>query len=249
MDSATAAAIRSAMAAPSGLFLVTGPTGSGKTTTLYAALNEMNCPDRKLLTIEDPIEYGLQNCLQAEVDLSAGRTFSAVLRSFLRHDPDKIFIGEIRDGETAEIALRAALTGHLVLTTLHTATPREALLRLEEMGLERPLLLSCLRGILSQRLLRLNCPNCSQQDSFAVDLPPQLAPLARKNFRRGIGCDRCGGSGTVGRRAFFEFFSVDESSPIESATGISCLVRSGMAAPSAGEISLEEFLQQMPWNR
>ncbi|MDR0679087.1 MAG: GspE/PulE family protein, partial [Puniceicoccales bacterium] len=159
MDSATTAAIRAAMAAPSGLFLVTGPTGSGKTTTLYAALNEMDCSDRKVLTIEDPIEYELQNCLQTSVELSVGRTFATVLRSFLRHDPDKIFVGEIRDRETAEIALRAALTGHLVLATLHTATPREALLRLEEMGLERPLLLSCLRGILSQRLLRLNCPD------------------------------------------------------------------------------------------
>ncbi|MDR2664169.1 MAG: GspE/PulE family protein [Puniceicoccales bacterium] len=247
MDAATATAIRAALASPSGLFLVTGPTGSGKTTTLYAALSEMDCPDKKVLTIEDPIEYDLQNCLQAAVDLSVGRTFSTVLRSFLRHDPDKIFVGEIRDGETAEIALRAALTGHLVLTTLHTATPREALLRLEEMGLERPLLLSCLRGILSQRLLRLNCPDCRGPENS--ELPPQLARLRRENLRRGIGCDSCGGRGTVGRRAFFEFLSVNEKSFQEDGAGIGSLVRAGMGALSAGEVPLEEFLQQMPWNR
>jgi type II secretory ATPase GspE/PulE/Tfp pilus assembly ATPase PilB-like protein len=247
MDPATAAAIRAAVAAPSGLFLVTGPTGSGKTTTLYAALNEMDCPDRKVLTIEDPIEYELQNCLQASVELSVGRTFATVLRSFLRHDPDKIFVGEIRDRETAEIALRAALTGHLVLSTLHTATPRKALLRLEEMGLERPLLLSCLRGILSQRLLRLNCPDCSEPD--CSELPPRLAQLPREKLRRGKGCSRCGGRGTVGRRAFFEFFSLEGPDIVGSAAGIGSLVRSGMDTLSAGEISSEEFLQQMPWNR
>jgi type II secretory ATPase GspE/PulE/Tfp pilus assembly ATPase PilB-like protein len=250
-DPAIISAIREAANAQSGLFLVTGPTGSGKTTTLYAALGELDCGDIKVLTIEDPIEYELQNCMQASVDLSLGRTFSTVLRSFLRHDPDKIFVGEIRDEETGQIALRAALTGHLVLSTLHTATPLEALVRLVEMGLEKSLLLSCLRGILSQRLLRLNCRHCSEEYAVDGNLPPPMDRLAGKTLRRGAGCSHCGGSGYEGRRAFFEFLPAEkivansEQLPVQ----IDSLVADGLEAVGRGEVSLEEFMQQMPWNR
>jgi general secretion pathway protein E len=248
MDPTAAAAIRAAVAAPSGLFLVTGPTGSGKTTTLYAALAELDCSRIKVLTVEDPIEYELKNCLQSAVDLPMGRGFAAVLRAFLRHDPDKIFVGEIRDGETAQIALRAALTGHLVLASLHTATAAEALLRLREMGLAEPLLLSCLRGVLCQRLLRLNCPHCAVADDFPDPLPPQLAAIPRASLRRGRGCSLCGGSGYGRRRAFFEFFPAEELAAGQPARA-SSLVGAGMAAVAGGEVALEEFMQQMPWNR
>ena len=251
IDRASVSAIREAMAAPSGLFLVIGPTGSGKTTTLYAALGELNCGDIKVLTIEDPIEYELQNCMQASVDLAVGRTFSTVLRSFLRHDPDKIFVGEIRDGETAQIALRAALTGHLVVSTLHTATAQEAILRLVEMGLEKSLLLSCLRGILSQRLLRLNCTHCSAECVADESLAPALNRLAGKKLRRGTGCSHCGGSGYEGRRAFFEFVSCEELMTNFAGHGGSGsqMVSAGIETVARGEIALEEFMQQMPWNR
>ncbi|MDR1435673.1 MAG: GspE/PulE family protein [Puniceicoccales bacterium] len=252
MDDGVRAELRSSIGAPSGMLIVSGPTGSGKTTTLYAAIGELQRDEIKVLTIEDPIEYELQNCMQASVDLPLGRTFSSVLRAFLRHDPDKIFVGEIRDGETAQIALRAALTGHLVLTTLHTATAAEAILRLVEMGLEKSLLLSCLRGILSQRLLRLNCRHCSKEWTADGNLPEKLERLRGKTMRRGIGCKHCGGSGYAGRKAFFEFlhFGDKGGSGLESLPSeMNSLAQSGLEAVEGGEISLEEFMQQMPWNR
>jgi type II secretory ATPase GspE/PulE/Tfp pilus assembly ATPase PilB-like protein len=248
IDPATVSRIRGAISAQSGLFLVTGPTGSGKTTTLYAALGEMDRGSIKVLTIEDPIEYELQNCMQASVDLPIGRTFSAVLRSFLRHDPDKIFIGEVRDEETAQIALRAALTGHLVISTLHTATPQEAIVRLVEMGLEKNLLISCLRGVLNQRLLRRNCAHCSTEHVVDGKLPQQLNMLNGKKLRRGTGCKHCGGSGYEGRRAFFEFLSIEELTT-DSNCHLGTMVAEGLEAVIGGDIALEEFMNQMPWNR
>jgi type II secretory ATPase GspE/PulE/Tfp pilus assembly ATPase PilB-like protein len=251
MPNSIADAVRSAVEAPSGLFLVVGPTGSGKTTTLYAALRELHRPNLKILTVEDPVEYEMEGCLQAPVDLAVGRTFSSVLRAFLRHDPDKIFVGEIRDGETAQVALRAALTGHLVLSTLHAATPGESLLRLEKMGVESSLLTLCLRGILSQRLLRLNCPKCSAPDETA-QIPPSLSRhVSRGRLRRGIGCPSCCGTGQVGRRAVFEFFPADsrEGFVLRDPERPAKLVAEGLALLEAGLVSAGEFLKQLPWNR
>jgi general secretion pathway protein E len=240
--------IRGIVGASSGLLLVTGPTGSGKTTTLYAALQELGDSGGKILSIEDPVEYEIENCLQTPVDLALGRTFSSVLRAFLRHDPDKIFVGEIRDGETAQIALRAALTGHLVVSTLHTATARDALVRMEEMGVDRVLLSTCLRGILSQRLLRLNCPHCAAPDIPSA-IPPPLATVAKKKFRRSPGCRCCAMSGHGGRRAIFEFLAFPEKRNASDKISGETLVARGVECVEAGEISVEEFSQQLPWNR
>jgi type IV pilus assembly protein PilB len=254
MGEDTAASIRRIVEGGTGLFLVTGPTGSGKTTTLYAALRELGRPCDKILTVEDPVEYEIDGCLQTPVDPALGRTFSTVLRAFLRHDPDGIFVGEIRDGETAQIALRAALTGHLVLSTLHTATAREALLRLEEMGVDGPLLRTCLRGILAQRLLRRNCPHCAATEEITGELPPPLSDIPRGNFRRGSGCDRCGGTGQLGRCAIFEFTDFAKEMAGEGTAKIPTptaptLTGQGKELVRSGEISGEEFARQLPWNR
>ncbi|MDR2341242.1 MAG: GspE/PulE family protein [Puniceicoccales bacterium] len=240
---------------PSGLFLVIGPTGSGKTTSIYAALQEINSDDVKLLTIEDPIEYELDGILQVSVDLAADRTFSSILRSFLRHDPDKILVGEIRDRETAQTALQAALTGHLVLTTLHTATVEEALLRLHEMGVDPFLLSCCLRGVLSQRLLRLNCPNCSETcPKDAIDKFPEiLRHIPPDHLKFGKGCDQCGQTGHRGQRAVFELFSMDDSARENVALGNFARLKSteSLADQAAtwvaeGILCPAEFLEQIP---
>ncbi|MDR3117186.1 MAG: GspE/PulE family protein [Puniceicoccales bacterium] len=233
------------LATGSGLLLAIGPTGSGKTTTLYALLEEWRGREQKILTVEDPVEYALEGALQVSVDLAVGRTFSTVLRAFLRHDPDVIFVGEIRDGETAEVALRAALTGHLVLSTLHTATADEALLRLAGMGLDRDLLSTCLRALLGQRLLRLNCPHCAAplEEEALANLPGELwAGSDPSALRRGTGCVHCAGKGFLGRRAVFTLQGgADCNTPTLAAEGKK-LLHSGSLAP-------EEFLRQLPWDR
>ncbi|MDR1456457.1 MAG: GspE/PulE family protein [Puniceicoccales bacterium] len=248
-------ATRHIMQLTSGLFLVIGPTGSGKTTSIYAALQEINSDDVKLLTIEDPIEYELDGILQVPVDLAVGRTFSSVLRSFLRHDPDKILVGEIRDRDTAQTALQAALTGHLVLTTLHTATAEEALLRLQEMGADPFLLSRCLRGILSQRLLRLNCPNCLETyvkdeiDKFS-EILLQISPNCLKF---GSGCAQCGHTGYREQCAIFELFSMDDSTIGKVATGDFSQLKSAKSLADQaitwvadGVLCPAEFLEQIP---
>ncbi|MCH7629301.1 MAG: Flp pilus assembly complex ATPase component TadA [Proteobacteria bacterium] len=204
-----------ALAQPHGIMLVTGPTGSGKTTTLYAALAHLNSHERKLTTIEDPIEYRLPGVVQSQVNPAIGYTFSSALRSFLRQDPDVMMVGEIRDTETAQIAVQAALTGHMILSTLHTNTAAGAVTRLLDMGVEPFLLSSVLTGVLAQRLVRRLCPHC--REPYKAD----KAVLARlgvakgdqedgwRMFWRPVGCEQCRNTGYAGRMAVFEFIRID----------------------------------------
>lgn len=196
-----------------GFILVTGPTGSGKTTTLYAALEHIKSIEKNIMTIEDPVEYRLEMINQAQVNLKSGLTFARGLRSFLRQDPDIILVGEIRDKETAEIAFQAALTGHLVLSTLHTNDAPSTITRLHDMGIEKYLLSSSiLNGILAQRLARKNCPHCLtayQPDKKMMDWL-NLAENSQ-TFYKGAGCEKCRGKGYSGRVALFELLIPDEN--------------------------------------
>jgi general secretion pathway protein E len=200
---------------PHGIFLVTGPTGSGKSTTLYSALKRINIPDRKIITIEDPVEYQMDGINQIQANPQIGLTFSAGLRHIVRQDPDVIMIGEIRDLETAEIAIRSALTGHLVFSTLHTNDAPGAVTRLVDMGVEDYLLASSLIGILAQRLVRVNCSECKRPErtptralreaGFDVDGLGDIVEL-----HRGRGCEKCGHSGYESRIGIFELLDVGE---------------------------------------
>jgi len=201
------------LALPHGIVLVTGPTGSGKTTTLYAALSRINDVERKIVTIEDPIEYHLHGINQIQVSTKAGLTFGRGLRSILRHDPDVILVGEIRDLETAEIAVQASLTGHLVFSTLHTNDAPGALTRLVDMGIEPYLVASSLEMVLAQRLVRLSCPHCKERVTTDDDptLRAELGDDAPEAFYVGRGCRHCQGSGYLGRTGIFEMMTIDES--------------------------------------
>jgi len=191
---------------PYGIILVTGPTGSGKTTTLYAALSQINDVERKIITIEDPVEYHLRGINQIQVSTKAGLTFASGLRSILRHDPDVILVGEIRDKETAEIAVQASLTGHLVFSTLHTNDAPGALTRLVDMGIEPYLVASTLEGVVAQRLVRIICPDCAEE--YTPDNPErirmELGGYMPERLLRGKGCPRCQGMGYLGRKGIFE---------------------------------------------
>ena len=199
-----------------GIILVTGPTGSGKTTTLYAALNRVHSEEKNIITIEDPVEYQLKGIGQINVNPKIGLKFASGLRSILRQDPDVIMVGEIRDAETAEIAIQASLTGHLVLSTLHTNDASSAIVRLVDMGIEPFLVASSLIGVLAQRLVRTVCPHCREsyepsdtERSYLSGMGPweQTAPVS---LYRGRGCDTCGGRGYLGRAGIFEFLAVDD---------------------------------------
>jgi general secretion pathway protein E len=260
-DAALTARIREAIVRPHGIVLVTGPTGSGKTTTLYAALAELNAPERKLLTVEDPIEYRLPGIIQTQVNPAIGFTFGTALRSFLRQDPDVMMVGEIRDGETAQIAVQAALTGHMILSTLHTNTAAGAISRLLDMGVEPFLLGSVLSGVLAQRLVRRLCAHCRTPRDPAEAAPEALLPiLAAQNVRRlyhANGCGACGGSGYSGRVAILEFLHVDErvarlvlhraDTPEIAAAGVAGGMRSlaedGVAKAALGLTTVEEVLR------
>ena len=194
---------------PHGVILVTGPTGSGKTTTLYSALNSINGSDRCIVTIEDPVEYELPLITQVQVNVKSGLTFAAGLRSILRQDPDIILIGEIRDGETASIAVRAAMTGHMVLSTLHTNDPVASIPRLQDMGLSRLELAAALQGILAQRLLRVNCQACAQPYEPDPESLARLKPHQRQGkWEKGKGCELCGHTGIRGRRPIHDLLFV-----------------------------------------
>ncbi len=212
-DDALTAQLRAAMARPHGIVLVTGPTGSGKTTTLYAALSELNTADRKLLTVEDPIEYRLPGVIQTQVNPQIGFTFGSALRSFLRLDPDVMMVGEIRDTETAEIAVQAALTGHMILSTLHTNSAAGAVTRLIDMGVEPFLLSSVLSGVLAQRLVRRLCPQCRKPYIASPELCTDIGVGKKKpvTFYRAVGCDQCNGTGYAGRTAVLEFLRIDDT--------------------------------------
>ena len=211
-DAPTLRSLRRLSAEPYGMMLVTGPTGSGKTTTLYAAISEINHGHDKIITIEDPVEYELPGVLQIPVNEKKGLTFARGLRSILRHDPDKIMVGEIRDGETAQIAVQAALTGHLVLTTVHANNVFDVLGRFTHMGLDPHSLVAALNGIAAQRLVRINCSDCAQ------DEPPEAGVLASSGigatqdfrFRAGRGCASCRGTGFKGRKAVAEVLTLDD---------------------------------------
>ena len=200
---------------PHGMILVTGPTGSGKSTTLYAALQKLNVPEKKIITVEDPVEYKLSRINQVQVNSDIGRTFSAVLRSALRQDPDIVLIGEMRDEETAEIALRAAMTGHLVLSTLHTNDAVSTVNRLMDMGIKSYLLASALHAILAQRLVRRVCESCSQPAELTDQQRGWLSSIVDEKkfnvtFKKGAGCAHCNYTGYQGRIGVYELLELDK---------------------------------------
>ena len=199
---------------PNGIVVVTGPTGSGKTTTLYAALSSLNDIETKILTVEDPVEYDIDGLLQCQVNNEAGLTFGKALRSFLRQDPDIILVGEVRDLETAQIAVQASLTGHLVLSTLHTNDAPSSIIRLVDLGMEPFLLTATIEGIVAQRLVRTICSKCKEnyepkeEELMELNLLPEN--VRGKKFARGRGCDNCNKSGYRGRMAIFEIMTMDD---------------------------------------
>ncbi|SOE89859.1 Type II secretory pathway ATPase GspE/PulE or T4P pilus assembly pathway ATPase PilB [Burkholderia sp. YR290] len=213
-DSESLVALRALAEEPYGMLLVTGPTGSGKTTTLYAALTEIHNGRDKIITIEDPVEYQLPGILQIPVNEKKGLTFARGLRSILRHDPDKIMVGEIRDRETAEIAVQSALTGHLVLTTVHANNVFDVFGRFSHMGIDPYAFVSALNGIWAQRLMRVNCAHCAAPymptDAELARLGLSRADVAGFDFRQGTGCGDCRGTGYRGRRAIAEILILDD---------------------------------------
>jgi general secretion pathway protein E len=244
---------RGILGRPWGLILITGPTGSGKTTTLYSALSEMNNGEKCILTLEDPVEYEIEGIRQSQVNPRTGLTFANGLRSMLRHDPDVILVGEIRDLETAQIALNAAMTGHMVLSTIHTNTAAGAIPRLLEMGTEPFALASSLQLAVAQRLVRLLCPDCRQPG----DVPPAVRrrlSLGELPIYHAVGCPACRQTGYRGRAAVFEFLPIDDAiaaaihagGSAEQVQGLSnrpTLLEAGLARVRSGETSLEELLR------
>jgi general secretion pathway protein E len=252
---------REAIHRPYGIVLVTGPTGSGKTTTLYAALAELNQVERKLLTVEDPIEYRLPGIVQTQVQPGIGFSFATALRSFLRQDPDAIMVGEIRDVETAQIAVQAALTGHMILSTLHTNTAAGAITRLIDMEVEPFLLSSVLAGVLAQRLVRRLCLQCrvpfQPDEALFASLGIDAAHGEDSHFHRAAGCTACHGTGYSGRIALFDFLPVDDAiarlilkradarqiEECASAAGHRSLLQEGLAKAAQGLTTIEEVLR------
>jgi len=261
-DAEAETVMRSALQKPHGIILATGPTGSGKTTTLYTALKELNQPDRKILTVEDPIEYMLSGVNQTQVKPQIGYTFAAALRAFLRQDPDVLMVGEIRDKETAEVAIQASLTGHLLLSTLHTNSAAAAVTRLLDMGVDDFLLTSTLSLLIGQRLVRRLCQHCRApyapepglRDRLLGGRPPSAAAL---QLFRAVGCAQCGGVGYSGRAGILELLEICE--PVRRAVlakadagtiekiaverGMRTMFQHGLMLAARGETSLEEILR------
>jgi type II secretory ATPase GspE/PulE/Tfp pilus assembly ATPase PilB-like protein len=230
---------REVIARPYGLVLVTGPTGSGKSSTLYATLSALNSPEKNIITIEDPVEYHLKMIRQSQVNPKAGLTFATGLRSILRQDPDIIMVGEIRDKETAEMAIQAALTGHLVLSTLHTNDATGTISRLADMGVEPFLLTSSLAGVLAQRLVRSICDQCKAPYPPAESLLAYLGlkPGPDLKFHRGKGCPACRNTGYRGRLALFEFLPMNER--------IRSLILSGASKAALREEAAEDGMKSL----
>ena len=242
---------------PNGIVLVTGPTGSGKTTTLYAALKLLNHLSSKLFTVEDPVEYQLAGVNQTQVNPLIGLDFAHVLRSVLRQDPDVIMVGEIRDLETAKIAIQAALTGHLVLSTLHTNSAVATLARLADMGLENYLIMSCLNAVIAQRLVRKLCNACKTAMILPAKMADELTLSAPVKVWKPCGCERCGGTGYRGRIVVYEILeitpairlamsrqgSIEEIEALAQRDGMKLLYEQAMSRALAGDTSVEEVLR------
>jgi len=253
---------RKLISKPNGIVIVTGPTGSGKTTTLYAALAELNDIETKILTAEDPVEYDIDGLCQCQVNAEIGTTFARLLRSFLRQDPDIILVGEVRDLETAQIAVQASLTGHLVLTTLHTNDAPSSIIRLADLGLEPFLLTATIEGIVAQRLVRTICPKCkeeyrpSEEELLELSLTPE--EVRGRHFFRGRGCDNCNKTGYRGRMALFEIMDMDDTGRElimqEASTsvlrehakriGMRSLRESGLMAIYEGQTTIDEVVRE-----
>ena len=263
MSQAHRAGIEALLREPHGILIVTGPTGSGKTTTLATAIGMLNEPTRKIVTVEDPIEYQIAGIHQTQIKPSIGLTFASALRSFLRHDPDVIMVGEMRDTETAQIGIQAALTGHLVLTTLHTNSACDAVVRLADMGIEPFLIAASLRGVLGQRLVRRLCERCKAPDAKADEIVSglcaknRLAAPSERAFHKAVGCPACGQTGYRGRVGVFEVLRVDapvrklvgakaESPRIEAQAreaGFTSMLEDGFAKAGRGLTSVDDVLR------
>ena len=262
LDGKTLSDFREAINKPNGIVLVTGPTGSGKTTTLYAALSELNTIEDKLITTEDPVEYDIDGLVQVPIDASIGNTFANCLRSILRQDPDIILVGEIRDVETAEIAVQASLTGHMVFSTLHTNDAPGTITRLRDMGVPPFLITATLEAVLAQRLVRRICAQCKEEITPTADVLAELelkpADIAGKKFYRGKGCDACNRSGYKGRVGLFELMnlnddlrdmimrnaSTDELRAAARGIGMVTLRDAGMQAVYEGTTTVEEVVRE-----
>ena len=246
---------------PNGIFIATGPTGSGKTTTLYSCLRKINTIDSKLLTAEEPVEYDLEGIVQVPVNEAIGLTFARILRSFLRQDPDRIMVGETRDLETAQIAIQASLTGHLVFTTLHTNDAPGAVTRLIDMGVEPFLVSSTLAAVLGQRLLRSICPKCRTayrpNEALLAELDTSRRDIGDKQFYYGKGCDACNNTGYKGRKGIYELLQItdpireliNEHAPTVTLKqkaielGMVTLRQDGLRSIFAGDTTIEEVLK------
>ncbi len=262
MEPETLAEFRRIIGKPNGIILVTGPTGAGKTTTLYSALNELNVISDKIITTEDPVEYDIDGIVQCPINHEIGLTFASALRSILRQDPDKILVGEIRDLETAQIAVQASLTGHIVFSTLHTNDAPSSITRLRDMGLEPFLITATLEGILAQRLVRKICEDCRTEfepsDEMLMELNMTKADLKGRKIYYGRGCDRCNNTGHRGRMGIFELVTVDDDlrDMISSASstdalrnycrqkGMMTLRESGLRALFKGLTTIEEVVRE-----
>jgi type IV pilus assembly protein PilB len=262
LDDKTMAQFRTAISKPNGVVLVTGPTGSGKTTTLYSALNELNTIHDKLITTEDPVEYDMEGIIQVPIDASIGNTFAACLRAILRQDPDKILVGEIRDLETAEIAVQASLTGHMVFSTLHTNDAPSTITRLKDMGVPVFLITATVEAILAQRLVRRVCLKCREEHTPSKEMLDDLelspADLKGKRFFRGSGCENCNNTGYKGRVGLFELMimnnelrelimrnaSTDELREAARKSGMVTLRDAGMKACFEGTTTAEEVIRE-----
>ena len=262
MDAVLLAKFRQILKRPNGIVLVTGPTGSGKTTTLYSALNELNDTETKIITSEDPIEYDIEGIIQIPVNPDVGVTFANVLRAVLRHDPDKILVGEIRDYETAEIAVQSSLTGHLVFSTLHTNDAPSAITRLRDMGVPAFLITATVEAILAQRLVRRICSECRTQfapsDELLMELQLPLDTARKYKFYYGKGCARCNNSGYKGRVGIYELMimsdelrdaiaaeaSGDDLRDIARQQGMTTLRESGLKLIFDGQTTIDEVVRE-----